>query len=191
MTTNETRTFGLLLRSGLDSISPRTHKVTVELVSKKSDSQHPLGVSDDAFTWERPKHLAEVALDGLGIYGFISDLRTDEGKCRHIGDSVEFRNVFAIDATRARRMMKTLQRINKRIDGDKAYESGDKMMALANALKLDFVVEDRERFKHDPDRRWRWMSVAEGRNRYRELIEEAETAETERQGGLKPAKVTA
>jgi hypothetical protein len=44
-------------------------------------------------------------------------------------------------------------------------------MALAKALKLSFAVERIKRNGNSDD--WRWMSVEEGRNRYRALIEEA------------------
>jgi hypothetical protein len=69
------------------------------------------------------------------------------------------------------------------VDKAQAFEPGDKLAALAQALKLDFVVEDRERFKHDPERRLLWLSVPEGRNRFRQLIVEAEKEETDRLGG--------
>jgi hypothetical protein len=56
------------------------------------------------------------------------------------------------------------------LQGRQAREPGDKYMALAKALKLSFAVERIKRTGNDGG--WRWMSVEEGRNRYRALIED-------------------
>ena len=178
-TDKKTRDHGLLIRK------VRAHgslQIEATLCSREEGRDGVLGVSDETSLYERPKHLADHALDGLGIYGFVSDLRDDNGKCRYIGDSVEFRNVYSIDQRRALRMAKTLKHVNAKVDKLQAFEPGDKLFALAEALKLSFVVEDRERFRHDPERRWAWFTVAEGRNRFRALIDEGEVEETTRLG---------
>ncbi|MBO0718954.1 MAG: hypothetical protein J2P55_16710, partial [Rhizobiales bacterium] len=104
------------------------------------------------------------------------------------GHVVEFRDVYAIDQRHAERMLKTLKRVNARIEKDRAYEPGDKFAALAAALKLDFVIEDREPNLPRSGERYIAWTVAEGRNRYREMIEAAKHAETERRFP-QPAKV--
>jgi hypothetical protein len=172
MTETETRAMGLLLRK---TGNHGALYIECLLVCRERGSDAPLGVSSK-YTW--PKWLADYELDGLGMYGFVSDVRDDDGKCRFIGDSVEYRNVYSIDETKARAMAKTLRRIYARAERAKAYEPGDKLISLAAALKLDFVVEDRAQFKHDPDRRWLWLTVPEGKNRYRQLIAEAEQERT-------------
>lgn len=164
-TTPELRKHGLLIRK---HTSHGTKRIDVRVVSRKESEGHPLGCSDDCFTWERPKYLKDYALDGLGMYGFFS------GCMDHafIGDSVEYRDVFAVDNRRAEKMVKTLRKIEALIDKRKAYESGDKFQALADFLRADFVVEDRQGDLPRSGERWRWMDVAEGRNRYRQLIAE-------------------
>lgn len=173
------RTFGLLLKSELRH---GTRYVSVELIAREEGREHPLGTGDNS--WERPKHLANFYLDGLGLYGFVSEYK-DQG---YIGADVEYRNMHAVDAAKARRMLKTLTKINRVIDATRAYEPGDKLMALGKALKLDFVVErvdNKNRFgSFYSDSDWHFMSLEEGRNRYRTLIREevaAQEASTPRQ----------
>ena len=177
---NPQRLFGLLVRH---SVRYGSRYIDVLVCSKEPGADFeaaPLGVSDDSFSYERPKHLADVALDGLGMYGFITDMRNDDGLCGFIGDSIEYRDVFSIDARKAGRMHKLLKRINSALDKAKAYEPGDRFAVLAKLLKLDFVVEDRKDDLPRSGQRWRYMTVAEGRNRYRQMIEEARQKETDR-----------
>jgi hypothetical protein len=150
------------------------------VADQQSEQTRGFGALDDGFSSERPKHLTDLALDGLGIYGFVSEYRNDDGLCGFIGDSFEYRNVFAIDERLAHRIAKTLAKLNRARDKAKAYEPGDKFAVLAQALKLDFVVEDRKDNLPRNGQRWRYMTVAEGRNRYRQIIEEARKKETER-----------
>lgn len=57
-------------------------------------------------------------------------------------------------------------------------EPGDVFASLCGALKLSWVVEgvDRQMANGRNYPSWRWMSIGEGRNRYRSLIAEAEAA---------------
>ena len=114
-----------------------------------------------------PKHMLGLVVDGLGLYGFISD----SDAC-YIGGGVEFRDVHNIDEAKLGRMLKAIKRVNIRIEKDRATEAGDKLMAFAKALKLSFVVQRIGERRRDPD--WRFMSIEEGRNRYRAMIEEAQ-----------------
>jgi hypothetical protein len=181
MSNPQIRQFGLLLRS-----IPRygSRYVEVVLCSRKpgaGDDEAPLGVADDSCDPQRPKHLDTLALDGLGLYGFVSGYRDGGAElCPFIGDKAEYRNLYVIDERRAALMAKTLKKINAAMSKAKAYEPGDRFAVLAGALRLDFVVEDRERDLPRNGQRWRYMTVAEGRNRYREIIEQACATETER-----------
>jgi hypothetical protein len=66
-----------------------------------------------------------------------------------------------------------------------AHEPGDRLVALASALKLSFVVEQvgTNRSGSYADNDWRFMSIFEGRDRFRQLIAEA-TAEVRQRKGL-------
>jgi hypothetical protein len=179
---SEQREFGLLVRP---VVRHGTRYIEASLCTRNpgevSGDIAPYGAGDDTCLYERPKHLVDTALDGLGLYGFVSEYKHDgESLCSFIGDSVEFRDVYAIDHRRATNMAKTLKRVNAQIDKNKAYEPGDKFAALAQALKLDFAVEDRKDDLPRSGIRWRYMTVAEGRNRYREIIEQERKTETER-----------
>lgn len=172
------RSFGLMLER---KTNMGTRYVTVTMMSRKNGENHPLGCGDNS--WERPKHLSELYLDGLGLYGFV----TDRDQFDYIGADLEFRDVYAIDGDKARRMLKTLTKVNRLIFAGAAYEPGDKLMAIAKALKLDFVVErvnPAKRFGSSwNDMDWRFMTVEEGRNRYRTLIAEARAEQAEATNG--------
>ena len=144
--------------------------VTANVVRRREeDGDRPLGCSGDGELYAGsgcPKHLLGLVVDGLGLYGFISD-----SDASYIGGGVEFRDVFAIDQMKLGRMVKAIKRVNARIEKDQAREPGDKLVSLAKALKLSFVVQRIGERRRDPD--WRFMSIEEGRNRYRDMIDEA------------------
>lgn len=145
------------------------------------DGDYPRGCGSDGeseFDKNVPKHMHEQMLDGLGMYGFASEYND----CEFIGYDVEYRNVYAIDLRKTQRMQRTLKRVLARIERDCAREPGDKFTALAKALKLTFVVE-RKTPRGVANPQWAWMSVEEGRNRYRQLIEAA-CEETRKKKGL-------
>lgn len=178
------RQYGLLLRK---RNAHGTRYVDVEVVSRKPTTdpdfrEAPLGVSDHHSDYERPKHLQGHALDGLGFYGFVSEyVDREDHRCHFIGDHIEHRNVHSIDERLARRILKTLHHVNKRLERDGAHEPGDKLIALTKALKLDFVVEDRSptrSFNENPQARWVYYSLPAGRDRYRQMIAEEEATET-------------
>ena len=147
-----------------------SEKVTVHVVRRReADGNVPLGCSGDGESYVGygcPKHLLGLVVDGLGMYGFVSD---SDGQ--YIGYGVEFRNVYSSDERKLARMLKALKRVNARIEKDDAREPGDKFMALAKALKLTFAVTRIGERKRDPE--WRFMSIVEGRNCYRQMIETA------------------
>jgi hypothetical protein len=149
-----------------------TEYVEVRVARREARYEHPVGCPSDGdnfLGYGTPKHLLGLVLDGLGIYGFVSET----GEPAYIAHDVEFRDVHSSGETKLARMLKAIKRVKARIEKDEAREPGDKFMALAKSLKLSFAVE---RIKRNGDQQdWRWMSVEEGRNRYRTLIENAVT----------------
>ena len=146
-----------------------TDYVEVHVVRREEDRDIPLGCSGDGesfYSDGAPKHLMGLNLDGLGMYGFVTD--SDPA---YIGFDVEYRNVYSMDERKLRRMVKTISQVNAKIQKDEAREPGDKYMALAAALKLSFAVHRIGPRRSNPD--WNWMSVVEGRNYYRSQIEAA------------------
>lgn len=148
-----------------------TEYVEVHVVRRREeDGDRPLGCSGDGemyLGYGCPKHLLGLVVDGLGMYGFVSD----SGDAAFIGYGVEFRNVHSIDERKLGRMLKALKRVNARIEKDDAREPGDKFVAFAKALKLSFAVVRIGERRRDPD--WRFMSIVEGRNCYRQMIDGA------------------
>src|SRR3954469_9955707 len=147
-----------------------TEYVEVRVVRREDGREGPLGCSGDGeafYGYGCPKHLVGLSLDGLGMYGFVS-----EGKDpAFIAADVEFHNIYGAHATRLKRMLKAINRVTARIRKDNAgRDPGDKFMSFAAALKLSFAVV-RNTPGRDSD--WTFMSITEGRNRYRDLIDKA------------------
>lgn len=168
MTTPAINEYGLLLERRNNY---GTEYVVARVISKRDG--RPYGCSSDG---ERtyggsPKHLEGLQLDGLCLHGFISD----HGENDYIGYEPEYRDVYSVELPKAERMAKTLKRVVSRQRKDNAREPGDALMSLANTLKLTFVVKRIGTAKGgwDSDTDWNFMSVSEGRNEYRRLIEEA------------------
>lgn len=147
-----------------------TEYVEVRVARREEKYEHPVGCPSDAdnfLGYGCPKHMLGLVVDGLGMRGFISD----SGEPSYIAYDVEYHDVHAINERKLQAMLKAIKRVKGRIEKDEAREPGDKFMALAKSLKLSFAVERIKRNSNSDD--WRWMSVEEGRNRYRALIEEA------------------
>jgi hypothetical protein len=147
-----------------------TEYVEVRLARRDERYEHPVGCPSDGSLFAgygTPKHMLGLVVDGLGFYGFVSE----SGEPSFIGADLEFRDVHALDEGKLTRMLKALKRVKARIEKDQAREPGDKLMAFAKALKLTFVCERIGERRRDPE--WRFMSIEEGRNRYRAKIEEA------------------
>ena len=161
--------YGLLLRRdnryGTDHLS-------MEVVRREEGRDGPLGCSSDGeSSWEKdvPKHLIGLQLDGLTCDGHAS---RDYKSLGFIGFEPEYMNVYSATLPKLERMRKTLKKVLAAKDKDKAYEPGDLLASIANVLKLSFVVVKRDN-PRDPDgRQWDYMSVAEGRNCLRRLIED-------------------
>ncbi|MDE5446466.1 hypothetical protein GWG65_34920 [Bradyrhizobium sp. CSA207] len=145
-----------------------TDYVEVRVVRREPGGEAPLGCPSDgeAFLgYGCPKHLIGLALDGLGMYGFVSD----SSDSAFIAHDVEFRNVYASDERKLARMLKAIKRVNARIEKDRARDPGDKFASFAKALKLSFAVCRIGERRPNPE--WRFMPIAEGRNYYRQMIE--------------------
>jgi len=149
-----------------------TEYIEVRVARREERYEHPVGCPSDGenyLGYGTPKHMLGLVVDGLGIYGFVSDSEFREPE--FIGADIEFRDIHSGGQIKLERMLKALKRVKARIEKDEAREPGDKFMALAKALKLSFAVERIKRNSNSDD--WRWMSVEEGRNRYRAMIEES------------------
>ena len=170
MTTKPDHEYGLIIepvnRYGAEYIE-------VRLARREEQYDHPVGCPSDGETlygYGCPKHLVGLALDGLGMYGFISD-SSSSMEPAFIAYDVEYRDVHASGEPKLQRMIKAIKKVNARITKDQAREPGDKFMAFAKALKLSFAVTRIGPPRRDPE--WAWMSIEEGRNRYRGMIETA------------------
>jgi hypothetical protein len=162
--------YGLLIEK---VIRYGTEYVEVRVARREEKYDHPVGCPSDGsdfLGYGTPKHMLGLVVDGLGMYGFVSHT----GEPSSIAYDVEFRDVHSISERKLKSMTKAIRKVNAKVEKDDAREPGDKFMALAKSLKLSFAVERIKRNSDSDD--WRWMSVEEGRNRYRALIEETVAA---------------
>ena len=119
-----------------------TEYIEVRVARREERYDHPVGCPSDGSLFAgygTPKHMLGLVVDGLGIYGFVSET----GEPAYIGADIEFRDVHALDEAKLTRMLKALKRVKARIEKANAREPGDKFMALASAalLRLSFAVE--------------------------------------------------
>lgn len=167
--TNTTQTYGLLLRHhrshGYDDVVAEIICRRTEDGIEQSSPRNPSGTS-----YNTPKFYQGLHLEGLSLRGFYSSY----GECEFILDRPAYRDVYKVDANTAEAMLRTLKLIGKRIDADDAREPADIFMSFAQALRLSFVVECADELTASTydAHRWHWMSLGEGRNRYRRMIAE-------------------
>jgi len=167
------RTYGLMI--GTDTRHGSAY-VTAKVLVREDDSPSPINPRDiESDIWGAPKHMDGLSLDGLGLWGFWSDIGSQ--------DFISFnyalyRDVVQMEERQIKAMAKTITKVNMRIEKDAAREPGDVLFAFCAALKLDWVVErtsgDRCTYS---DNEWHWMTPAEGRNRIRSIIQEAKPEE--------------
>lgn len=164
-------TYGLLLRRYTEH---GYQCLSAQLMRREGDHHAPRNISDEWSMLERPKHLEGLALEGLGMEGFVGSGNS------FIGYEPTFKQVNSITQRKACRMLKTLKKINARIAADASQTPEDVFASLCRSLRLSFVVESRDRYGSSSydDNSWQWMTVGEGRNRYRHLIAEM-TGQTE------------
>ena len=164
--------YGLLIRQ--DNRYGTEH-IAVLVVRREKDRPAPMGCSTDgeqSWDGEVQPHLRGTMLDGLCCDGHISDY----GGGEFIGFAPEYRDVYSIELPKLTKMTKTLKRVVAQKEKDKAYEPGDVFVSLAKALKLSFAVIKNDR---NPDG-WNYMTIVEGRNRLRQMIEDAVAVERKR-----------
>jgi hypothetical protein len=165
--------YGLLIERNSDH---GTERIIARLVRREDNQDHPLGCNSrgESDIWSassKPYHWSRQ-YDGLGMFGFVSDISNE---FRYIGFEPEYRDAYAIDLRTATRMVKTLTVVQRAIAKAAAYEPCDQFAAMANGLRLDFVVEKKGNRLGSSysDHEWRFMTIPEGRNRFRQLIAEA------------------
>lgn len=168
--TNTTYTYGLLLRRysqhGYDNIA-------LTLVERRTVD----GVEQDAprnasSSYDTPPRYRGLRLEDLSLEGWFSSYAPHDFLC----DGAAYRGVYKVDADTAAACLRTLKLIDKQVERDAAREPADILASLCTALRLTFVCEqvgDSLASSYDAHQ-WRWMTVGEGRNRYRQMIREGQ-----------------
>lgn len=144
-----------------------TEYVIAKAMLREDGASHPINATGSGFSRERQE------LDGLAISGHVYQYRDDPPEL--IGADPEYRDLHSIDRRRAEIMAKCLKRIEARIAKDDSREYGDVLLSFARAIGASWIVEcadDTGRTSYC-DNAWRFMSLTEGRNRYRDMIRAA------------------
>jgi hypothetical protein len=156
------REFGLLIEA------TDTLMVNLKLVERNglSDVQAPSASTMGTWSDVTPFHV------GYYFYNLRMDGMVEEDGT-WFSSSPSFGSAYNVRMDDLDGMYATLRRITKGLEKDAAIEPGDRLVSIARSLKLDFVATKRP--DQSNGKYWFW-SIAEGRNRYRELIDERKKA---------------
>ena len=167
------KTYGLIIQER----NNYGKNIEIKVMCREDDADYPINPSsvENAYYEEVPKHMRDLSLNGLTIDGFWSDC----GDLKFIGfNFVEYMERSYLKTEDINAMQKTLKKINKVLVEHDPIEPADYLMALADALKLDWCVSVIGKAKSSySDNNWHWMSIPEGRNALRHLIEDTKPAE--------------
>lgn len=151
-----------------------TGHIRCRLLVREDNAENPINPHDTAesTTWDAPKRLDGFCFDGFELDGFTIETA---GELSFIAFGPKFRDVYHADARCVAAMHKTMQRVTKAMLRDEARDPGDIYSAVARALGLGFAVHKIGNPSGDDyrDQRWQWMSVEEGRNTLRNMIQTA------------------
>lgn len=168
------RTYGLVIQKR----SNYGEQLEIKVMCREGDDAHPInprGV-ETSYDEDTPKHMRGLSLDGLTIDGFWSDM----DDLKFIGfNYVEYMDRSYLKTDDINAMAKTLKKINKVLAAHDPREPADYLMALASALKLDWcvMVEGEAASSNYSLNSWHWMTIPEGRNALRHLIETSNPAQ--------------
>tara|TARA_B110000046_G_C12975539_1_gene390949 strand:- start:203 stop:796 length:594 start_codon:yes stop_codon:yes gene_type:complete len=167
------KTYGLIIQER----NNYSKNIEIKLMCREDDAEYPINPRyvETSYDEDTPKHMKGLSLDGLTIDGFWSDC----GDLKFIGfNYVEYMDRSYLKTDDINAMAKTLKKINKVLAAHDPREPADYLMALAAALKLDWCVSVKGKAKSSySDNNWHWMSIPEGRNALRHLIEDTKPAE--------------
>ena len=112
--------------------------VVVKVLAREHGENHPINPrmdGEDAI-WDAPKKTAGMMLADLEIRVYLSN------DYKYIsGADVRFDNARFIDTRKAKRLLKTMTRIDREMAKTNAREIGDVVMAVAKAIGATWTVE--------------------------------------------------
>lgn len=129
------RSYGFLVR---EEKWADNDSVVVKVLARESGEGYPINPRSEGedSIWDAPKRTAGLALDGLEIRVYLSS------DYKYIsGADVRIDNARFIDSRLAKRLLKTMTRIDREIAKTNAREIGDVVMAVAKAIGATWTVE--------------------------------------------------
>lgn len=162
------RSYGFMIERDL---SNGTEYVKARVMVREGNLEYPINPSSDGEqAYEHHATQTGLMLDGLTIYGHVY-----ERDLTFIMSTVKYTQVYYLELPVAEKAVKTLRRIEARIQKDAAREPGDVYSSVAAALGLTFAVErvGRRETSSYRDSDWNWMTIQQGRNLFRRHIEMA------------------
>lgn len=144
------RTYGFRIRRETWADQP---SVVADIMAREGDKSHPINCHS---VGERAYEGASKAQAGLQLDFSIRVYVDSRGEVT--GPMIRYETAHYIEAEDADRMGKTLRKISKAIERDRAREPGDVLMSVAKAIGATWLVT-----KMDPDMRERFYSDCDWR----------------------------
>ena len=157
-----------------------SQRVVVRVMKRESDemgveARHPINACD-RFGDPGPCYVEDLCIEG-----WVSDCRNTDGSYPFCGFYPAFYHPYSVALGKAKKMVKTLSRIESRIARDEASDVGDVFMAFCKAIGATWAcVETCNRGTMLSDSEWEFMSLAKGRDVLRLRIIEAQRLTAER-----------
>lgn len=155
-----------------------TGHIEVRICTRDPDKDHPRpcdSPGESAYPGV-PEKMYGLMLYGLTLSGFINLL---DDSLPFVNEELKYHQMHPLSSWRLEKMMRTLQRIEKRMTKDRACTPGERFNSLAASLNLTFAVE-RLTPLTSREQEWRWMSLEEGCKRYLEVIDDLRATALER-----------
>lgn len=149
--------------------------VVVRVLAREQGTNHPINPrteGEDAL-WDAPKKTDGLALAGLEIRVY----RSSDNKYLSSAD-VRIDNARFVDKRLAKRLFKTMTRVDREINKTNAREVGDVVMAVAKAIGATWTVEpvgNQLRGSFYSDDTWRFTTIERARDLAREAVDKLRT----------------
>jgi hypothetical protein len=149
--------------------------VTVRILAREGDAASPINPRSEGedTIWDAPKKTNGLVLAGLVIRTWVHGTSANYAASL-VGPNVDFEHVGYVNERLARRLLRTLTRINKAISKSGVHEAGDVLMVVGKALGVtSFVapIDEKAGGTWYGDQTWRWSKLTDARDTLREKVD--------------------
>jgi hypothetical protein len=160
------RSYGFLVR---EEKWADNDSVVVKVLAREHGAKHPINprTEGEDHIWDAPKKTDGMALSDLEIRVYLSS------DYKYIsGADVRFDTARFVNSRLAKRLLKTMTRIDREIAKTNAREVGDVVMAVAKAIGATWTVEPvgTPRGSFYSEDQWRFTTVERARDLARDAV---------------------